>query len=364
MLFEIGSIGKSFTALVLMQLVEAGQIDLYAPVDRYLPWFAINTQFDPITIHHLLSHTAGITNGTDCAPSAQYEPYALRFLETAYPPGEKYYYSNVGYKTLGYLLEAVTGTTYRELLQTRILDPLGLRATHAITSHDTRRQLATGYGPLYDDRPFDRDLPQIPAPWLEYSCADGSPAMPVTDLATYARMILNQGDPLVTATSFAQMTQPIIPMGGGRFYGYGLITEEMDGRRIIGHGGGTVGFSTVMLNDMDDGFGITMMVNGFCDVYSIARYGLRLLHAARHALPLPEPPLPADPSVIEQATTYAGTYGNELTLVADANHLYLIHMRQQIMMEQRGPDTFYIPHPDFRRYLLRFERKDGQIVAA
>src|SRR5918997_243942 len=67
-LFEIGSIGKSFTSLALMREHEAGNLDLQAPVARYLPWFAVRSPFPPITVHHLLSHTAGITAGTDPTP--------------------------------------------------------------------------------------------------------------------------------------------------------------------------------------------------------------------------------------------------------------------------------------------------------
>ncbi|MGC4192025.1 MAG: serine hydrolase domain-containing protein [Thermomicrobiales bacterium] len=66
MLFEIGSIGKSFTAIVLMQLAAEGKVDLHAPVSTYLPWFAVQSAYDqPITIHHLLTHTGGITGGSD-----------------------------------------------------------------------------------------------------------------------------------------------------------------------------------------------------------------------------------------------------------------------------------------------------------
>ena len=67
-LFEIGSIGKSFTSLALLQLQEAGQLDVMDPVTRYLPWFQVQTRFSPICLHHLLSHTAGIVRGTDFSP--------------------------------------------------------------------------------------------------------------------------------------------------------------------------------------------------------------------------------------------------------------------------------------------------------
>src|SRR5829696_10491313 len=72
-LFEIGSIGKSFTSLALLREHEAGNLDLQAPVARYLPWFRVRSAFPPITVHHLLSHTAGLIAGTDPTPGVEFQ---------------------------------------------------------------------------------------------------------------------------------------------------------------------------------------------------------------------------------------------------------------------------------------------------
>ena len=106
-MFEIGSIGKSFTNVALMQLRDEGQLDLQAPVSRYLPWFEAQPEYEPITTHHLMTHTAGLVSGTDIAPHGLYESWALRDSRTGAPPGEYFRYSNVGYKTLGFLLEPI-----------------------------------------------------------------------------------------------------------------------------------------------------------------------------------------------------------------------------------------------------------------
>lgn len=363
MVFEIGSIGKSFTALAVLQLVEAGVVDLAAPVATYLPWFAGQSAFAPITVHHLLSHTAGLSSGTDFTPSAMYEPYALRELTAAYAPGEHFHYSNVGYKTLGYLLEAVLGQPYREILQTRILDPLGMTETDAITTHATRDRLPTGYVPRYDDRPYHKDLPLVAAPWLEYSCADGSPATTIADLAIYLRMVLNRGAGIITAASFARMSQEIAQMGAGRSYGYGLISEDIADQQIIGHGGGTVGYRSVMLGNLAESTGVVAMSNGACDLYGIARFGLDLLHAVNLGLPLPEVPV-SNPHQIPHAADYARIYGGGLTVVAEDDTLYLDHAGTRTALEQRGPDAFYAPHPAFQRFLLRFARQGERITAA
>ena len=101
-LFQIGSITKAFTAVAIIQLHETGQLDLHAPLIEYLPWFQVRSKYSPITVHHLLSHTAGIITGTDFTPmGARYCAWALRESETGSPPGSYFHYSNIGYWVLG-----------------------------------------------------------------------------------------------------------------------------------------------------------------------------------------------------------------------------------------------------------------------
>jgi CubicO group peptidase (beta-lactamase class C family) len=99
-LFEIGSIGKTFTAVATLQLFDEGRIDLHSPVVRYLPWFAVPQPAGhaPITVAHLLSHRAGIVAGIDGTPEAAFQVWSLRDLPTFSAPGERFHYSNVGYK--------------------------------------------------------------------------------------------------------------------------------------------------------------------------------------------------------------------------------------------------------------------------
>ena len=77
-MFEIGSIGKSFTNVALMQLRDEGRLDLQAPVSRYLPWFEVQSEYGPITTHHLMTHTSGLVSGNDIGTHGLYEAWALR----------------------------------------------------------------------------------------------------------------------------------------------------------------------------------------------------------------------------------------------------------------------------------------------
>ena len=118
--FEIGSISKSFAALIALQEVERGTLDLSAPVTEYVPWFRVRSEFGsaygPITTHHLLTHTSGLIMGMDFADDAIPAVESLARTSTGFPPGERFLDSNDGYKLVGLILEHVTGSTIRELL--------------------------------------------------------------------------------------------------------------------------------------------------------------------------------------------------------------------------------------------------------
>jgi D-alanyl-D-alanine carboxypeptidase len=374
-LFEIGSITKSFTAIALLQLHEVGLADLHAPVTRYLPWFCVPSKYEPITLHHLLSHTAGLIMGTEFSTEARYEVWALRETEVAAPPGTFFHYSNVGYKALGLVLEELLGQGYGQIIQKRILDPLGMAATDATITHETRKRLAVGFEPLYDDRPAQPSHPLVPATWLETGTADGSIAATATDMATYLRMLMNHGQGphrrILGEEGFRLMTRRVIGLPGdeghGTFYGYGLDISEDDGHTCIGHDGGMVGYYAAILADLDDGLGVVVLTNAPGQPGEIARLALQVLRAAHHGQPLPSlPPIP-DPTRIENAADYAGTYKAEagtFTLVAEDKRLVMEHGAERTILQQSGEDRFYVCHPDFSRFLLRFGREDGQVVEA
>lgn len=366
-LFEIGSISKSFTAIVLLQLRESGRLDLHAPVSQYLPWFSVPSTYEPITLHHLLSHTAGISNGSEFSMEAGYEVWSLRHTEATAPPGTYFHYSNLGYKVLGLVLEALLDRPYDQIIQERILGPLGMREAEAKITHDTRRRMAVGYEPWYDDRPFCASHPLAPATWLETATADGSIAATAVDMATYLRCLLKRGKGLLSEASFRLLTQKVIEPSDeehGTSYGYGLNIGELDGRTIVHHSGGMVGYYAAVLADMDEGLGVAVLSNGAGEPPAMARYALRALQAMRHGQELP--PLPgAEPT--EGAADYEGTYhaGDQaFTITEEDGQLVMRVQGENLPLEARLPDGFFVPHPDFARYLLRFGRHEGEVVEA
>ena len=363
-LFEYGSIGKSFTAICLLQLAEEGVVDLHAPAADYLPWFAVGATHAPIAIHHLLTHTAGLIEGSDLAVDSRYEVWALR-ESVAAPPGALAHYSNVGYKVLGFLLEAVTGKPYPRLVRERILDPLGMDRSAGQITHDLRRRLAVGYVPFYDDRPWRPAHGHVPAAWLETTTGDGSIAGTAADLAAYLRMLLNEGagprGRILSPEGFSRLIAPHVEMGPDGAYGYGIASWEVDRRRQFGHGGDMVGYVSAMWGDRDAGLGVVAVSNGMADVEPIVAYALRCL-VAEAAGPLPDAP-PVMPAF--NAAEFAGRYLGEtsdLTVEADGERLTLLAGSGRIPLEPaRLPpltDAFVADHPDWALFPLRFGR-DG-----
>ncbi|HEY7127629.1 MAG TPA: serine hydrolase domain-containing protein [Ktedonobacterales bacterium] len=368
-LFPIASIGKSFTCLALLQQAERGRLDLHAPITKYLPWFQVRSRHAPITLHHLMSHSAGISMGTDFTPGTRYDVYQLREME-ANPPGVAFHYSNVGYKALGFLLEDVLGQPYHAILQTGLLDPVGMRDTRPALTNDLRQRVAVGHIPLYDDRPYHPSLPLAPAPWLEYGAGDGSPASTPADLAIYARVLLNGGQGpqgrVVSEESFRQMISPAIQIRPGISYGYGVIVGEVDGHRCIWHDGEHVGYTSTSQCDLDDGLAVVVLDNGPFDAHGIGAFVLKTFRAALHQHALPDLP-EHTPTRVTNAAEYVGRYssdGHSFALEAANGELHLLWGAERVVLEPRGRDTFYVAHPEWSRFLLRFQRQDGQVAEA
>jgi D-alanyl-D-alanine carboxypeptidase len=372
MLFSIGSIGKSFTSIALLQEHDAGNLDINEPVTQYLPWFKVQSAHDPIAIHHLLSHSSGLVNTYDFAPSDWPHVLALRETEVAGPPGQRFSYSNDGYKTLGLVLRAITGQPYGDVIRSRILEPLGMRSTDAVINQETRKRLAVGHLSFYDDRPARRSDPLAPVNWFETDTADGCLASTAGDLAIYLRMLLNRGrgplGPILSERSFARMCSRVIEVVPGEWwYGYGLNISEQNGHTIIGHGGGMPGFTSAITADMDAGVGAVALINAEVDPGPMADYARQLLRAEAFGGPVPDSPTIPDPTIVENAHEFEGSYRGDngsFKLAADGNRLLMDWKAERLMLERRGVDRFLVPHRDFALFLLGFERRHDRIVAA
>lgn len=155
--FQIASVTKQFTAMLIIQLVAEKKLDLQTPIATYLPDYP-KTAGNQITIHQLLTHSAGIPNakGKEKAfrPKDQVEQFANEPLE--FTPGQRFSYSNSGYTLLGYLIETVTGKPYETVLKERICTPLGMENTGLYRHRPILKNMSSGYNKWYGDY-FDVD---------------------------------------------------------------------------------------------------------------------------------------------------------------------------------------------------------------
>ena len=158
-LFQIGSITKSFLALVLLQLREEGKLDLHKPIVEYLPWFRIQSAFAPITTHHLLTHTSGLPAAPEVFPS---DP-AQRHI-AAYAPGERFHYNNMAYALLGHLAWTLDGRELPEIFRERIFKPLGMSQSEPAIDFQMRERMPRSYQPFLSDRPYPRHAELCEAP--------------------------------------------------------------------------------------------------------------------------------------------------------------------------------------------------------
>ncbi len=249
--FFIGSATKSMTALAVMQLVEAGKVELDAPVQRYLPWFRVadfqaSTQ---ITVRHLLNHTSGIPMldgmivlaNSDSRPGAsERQARSLSSLKLNHTPGVAFEYSNLNYNLLGLIIKVCSGKSYNAYIQKHIFDPLNMSRSY--TTKDTAKKagLAVGYRYWFGFPAAAHNLP-IPVG----SLSSGQIISSAEDMGRYLISHLNGGRcgnvQILTPEGIEELHRPaaaIHEMGlSFGSYAMGWISQEIGGDRIVSHSG-------------------------------------------------------------------------------------------------------------------------------
>jgi D-alanyl-D-alanine carboxypeptidase len=372
-LFQIGSITKSFVALVLMQLRDEGKLDVHKPVLDYLPWLPITESFGPITVHHLLTHTSGLPDASDLFLTAPEARHIQGFA-----PGEHFHYCNLGFVILGRLAVKLDGRPWYECVKARIFTPLEMHDTQSVIATPSRPRAAIGYSPFWDDQTYARQGQLAVADYLvtddTAGCIESTPA----DMARYLRMMLNHGNTpagsaasrIVSAESFTLFSTPYIKadeFSPTAFYGYGIAVDTLDGHKILRHTGGMIAFASSIHVDLDGGVAAFASINAMQGYRptAVTQYAVRLLRAQREAKPLPAAEPLHDPEAIKNAADYAGTYkaedGSELVFQESAGHdgatrLSLLVEGKSIPLQNEG-DSFISTIPgSFADYDIVFKR--------
>lgn len=258
-LFQTGSVGKMFTAALVMQQVEKGRVKLDVPIKTYFP--EAPPAWDAVTVRHLLNHTSGIPNFTEAmyrevmlGTEADLGNYAMK-LPLDFPPGARWSYSNTGYVMLGLLVRRVTGRFYGDVLVDDVFKPLGMPTARNISESEITPNRAGGYQ-LSKGKLANQDY----MPQLLNSTADGSLYMALADYAAWDKAVNNGG--LLSKASWAEVFKPArLTSGRDVPYGFGWNLGFAGGAPYRGHGGSWQGFKTYFAHYDRDRLTVVVLTN-------------------------------------------------------------------------------------------------------
>lgn len=244
--FRIGSMNKMFTAVAILQLVEAGEVELKAPLGMYLTDYPNREIATEVTIHHLLMHTGG--TGDIFGPQFDAHREELRTLADyvelygdrgpQFEPGSRWAYSNYGFILLGAVIEEVTGQSYYDYVEEHIYEPAGMTGTGSLPEERSVPDRAIGYMD-----PIGRTDWQPNTDTLSYrGTSAGGGYSTVEDFARFADALLNHE--LLSPHSTELLITGKEEIGPGVSYAYGFEDRrDSEGNRSVGHGGGAPGMN-------------------------------------------------------------------------------------------------------------------------
>jgi CubicO group peptidase (beta-lactamase class C family) len=279
--FNIASMGKTFTATLIMQLMQEGKLSVNEKVATILPEFTIK-RADSITVYQLLTHTSGVGNymmhvnfedeRRNLKSLDDVMPYVVAMEPTSKFPGESYQYSNSGFIILGKIIEKLTGKSYNENLEERIFTKTGMKQS-------------------YIHYPATFDAPKEATPYLAYTpktfvngtadefpgFSDGGMQSNVVDLYRFAKGLLN-GKLLSTAMRDS-MWNGKVKFSRGGMYSFGWMDNENSfGKHIYSHDGGGKGFSSDLRIVKEDGYVIVVLINNRVNPRDVSDNILRILY--------------------------------------------------------------------------------------
>lgn len=235
--FNLASMNKMFTSIAIAQLAERGKLSFNDPVSKFFPDFPNKHAAERITIHHLLTHTSGLADyfdkkeyqsakqeaGGQLKRPKDYFPF-FASDPLAFEPGEKWEYSNAGFNVLGAIIEQVSGQSYLDYVTEHIFKPAGMNNTDPSAGSAAGGALST-----------------------------------VGDLLKFDKVFRNYK--ILSKRYTAIILTPKVDTAWGTKYGYGFGSERVNGKRIVGHGGDSIGISTEFDMYLDQGYTVIVLSN-------------------------------------------------------------------------------------------------------
>ena len=265
-IFQTGSVGKQFTSMAVMMLLEEGKIGLDDKLTKFIP--ESPEAWKEVTIRQLLTHTSGIADyggeeetmgkgvinfRKDYTEEELVQAFAKMPMDFA--PGEKWSYSNTGYVLLGIVIHRVTGEFYGDFLQQRIFQPLGMKETRIISEADIVPHRSSGYRLV---KGMWKNQEWV-SPTLN-TTADGALYTNVLDLAKWDVALYTTK--LLKPSSFETMWTPVKLNNGNTYpYGFGWSLEPKNGHRAVSHDGAWQGFTMSISRFLNDRLTVIVMTN-------------------------------------------------------------------------------------------------------
>jgi CubicO group peptidase (beta-lactamase class C family) len=271
--YRTGSISKSFTAVLMMQMVEKGYFKLDDPVEKYFP--EVNNlggrpeDAKPITFRHLASHTSGLIRepelkGAASGPISQWENKILASIpKTSYQsvPGEKFSYSNIGFGMLGLAVSRAVGKPFMDLIQEHIFDPLDMTSSFFVLTDEYVPRLSMGYVQRRDGT-VDAAFPALEHAGRGYKVPNGGIYSTVGDLSKFVEAMTGASSIKIFSEKARQEILRRQTPEGGSGYGLGFFRQkDEDGFISIGHGGSVAGYNANMVFDPESKIGVVIFRN-------------------------------------------------------------------------------------------------------
>ena len=347
-IFEIGSMTKVFTGLLLAATVNEGKARLDDPIAKYLPAdLKLAPAVAAITLEQLATHTSGLPRLPDnmkpadpLDPYAEYGPADMYAFLTAYAPSKPVPqpadYSNLGLGLLGHILERIHGKSYAELVTERITGPLGMKDTVIELDPDQQARFAVPHSGSTTVKPWR--VPGLPGAGALRSTA--------TDLARFVSALLTPGDsPLQAAWVLAR--QPRTDMGGEKI-GLAIMVGKRNGALTYSHGGGTGGYRSYIEFSQEKQHGWIVLINNDAREAETVVVAVDNPATAADRTEVPLPP--------EKAAEFVGIYALDAharftVLPGDAGHLKIRLTGQGFL------PVFFADHD---RFFLRVVRAEVQ----
>ncbi len=255
-IYQIGSVTKQFTSVIILKLAEQGKLSLNDKLSKYFPDLP---SAEKITIENLLSHTSGIWNYTNDANFMQTRvdrPLSrdsmlllIKYKPLDFEPGIKYSYSNSGYMLLGYIIEKVTGKKYEQVVRQTIFQPLGMSHSGFDFTHLQSPDKATGYSSIISGK---GDKSMIVDSSVSFSA--GAIYTTVDDLRKWNQSLTTSK--ILQPASLQNAFTPRLS-----HYGLGWLIDTMQQKRVISHNGGIHGFLSSNVMVPADSINIILLSN-------------------------------------------------------------------------------------------------------